>query len=198
MDINIKDLLKSFNEPIFIKTLDGEEHHDIDMVVVNPTAYPLDIHSYIGWGKEVIGGSFVRDNVQKVVYKEQEVNVPNVRLDGLIALAHCVFEKGVITKHDNILLSKMTDRDWGKIHFEACIMDWDMTFEAMEKFIRKAKKFPINVPWWILLLGVAETGTWGKLWGARYILKDRILSMPFVAWMGRGKRPKSKGCQPTC
>jgi hypothetical protein len=148
---------------LIFKTLDGQPHHDIDILIKDEK--PIDVHTEINWGGvKAISDKFIWDNV--IYKKDTGIYIPNPDLDALIRMGHAVFEEGKFKQIDIDIINKSNGF---KIYQEAKLQGWGSTFLSLLDYLRPGK-----LPIWLLAWGVYETKAWGKLWGARYILRDRI------------------------
>ena len=146
---------------LVFKTLDGQEHHDIDILIA-PHYPPFDVHTEIAWGSfKPISNEFIWSNV----LPQDSYYIPNDNLAGLISIAHAIFETGKLKDIDMININKA---NYWNMRREAIKMKWDNLFELI--YWRKKG----NLPLWLLAYGVIFTRQWKKIWGARYILKDRL------------------------
>jgi hypothetical protein len=150
-----------FAKILVFKTLDGQEHHDIDILIA-PHHPPFDIHTEIAWGSfKPISDEFIWSNV----IKKDDYYIPNKNLDGLVSISHSIFETGKLKEID---IENIKHAEYWVMRREAKKMKWENLFELI--YWRKKGNIPLH----LLAFGLIYTKQWGKVWGARYILRDRL------------------------
>jgi len=136
-----------------------------------------------------------RENLWAVSPRNFNFLVPNEKLDTLIRIAHVPFEAGFFRLGELLYIYNLLAKvDWQELKKEAKLMGWSKTFNRMENILEflhlslfgkplfkkrrvrvKGKlNFPYQVPIGVLAGCVLEKRAWIKIWGGRYIIKDRI------------------------
>lgn len=171
------------------------------MSVINKNIkFPIDIKDTISWTtSDEIRRKFIWENI--IPYKADKyknIFKPNVDLDILIRLGHITFEEGKIRLGELLHIFKyVKDVDWKKLHKEVKKCGWNKSFNYMLKIINNLHnkmygeklfskyniynndneilEFPYKIPYKILIHALIEKKAWKKIYGARYIMKDRAL-----------------------
>ncbi len=199
----VKDLY-DFNEFMVVKTFMGfpQITSDIDILVRSMDdgkfpvhikkqgLWPIQIENKISWlGAEAVSYDFVWDNTRCYNYKGEEFLVPNVQLDLQIRLAHFIFEEGKIRLPELLyIFNRLNKFDWHVFQQEAEKTNWINSFYRLKIMIEslyaclfecdrseRQIKFPYPVSYLLLAKLVIEKRAWNKIWGARYVLKERLL-----------------------
>lgn len=162
-------------------------HHDMD----------IDVDHKISWtDSDEVGSDFIWKNTSRTSIKGIQVPIPNALLDSIIRIAHIPFELAEIRLGELLhILNQTTPDDWEVIRHEAERNNWIKTFDkimniifsfhnALDPLVNNNPKkpghipitFPFQVPYSLLAYGVWDKKAWKKIWGARYILRDRLFS----------------------
>jgi len=182
-----------------IKTISSYPHitSDLDVVVKNKILleklkkinFPIktDINNRVSWTNgEEISRDFIWNNIQNYDFHGVKVLVPNTNLDVLIRMAHLPFEQAEIRLGELLhLFKQFKNINWRLLENEAKINGWPKTFKRVKKLLNqlhyslfnstKSINFPYRLSWLLLIQSVIEKKAWKKIWGARYIIKDRLL-----------------------
>lgn len=152
----------------------------------------VDINHQISWtNSQEISHDFIWNHVSIARIDTHEVKVPSPDLDILLRIGHIPFEMGEIRIGElfHIFAQLKHIKDMSLLENEAIHMGWPKTYkrtikiidELHQKLFTKTHMVPINFPanltYWQLFLGVQEKKSWNKVWGGRYILRNR-----FVSW----------------
>jgi|SRR3989344_5303605 len=155
-----------------------------------------DINLKISWttGRE-ISDNFVWSNTDTKKFNSLEITVPNPDLDVLIRLAHIPFELAEIRLGELLYIFRQARTvNWLKLKKEAEDNSWKNTYQRMIEIFNNLHHtlyhqpllnnqetkdlgqlyFPVTIPYWILIGAIIEKRAWNKIWGGRYILKDRL------------------------
>lgn len=183
---------------LLIKTFSSYPHTtgDLDFIVKDeltaqknsnlsfPFAY--DISHKISWtNDEEISRDFIWSNTQEYNFYGINVLVPNSNLDVLIRTAHLPFEQAEMRLGELLHIYKQSRKvNWKLLEQEAELNQWGRTFRRTKKFFyalhdRLFKKtdfihFPYRLSFFQLAEAVIEKKAWKKIWGSRYIIKDRF------------------------
>jgi len=184
IDVLVKDL-KDEKFPIHI------EGHDL---------WPIHIENKISWlGADAVSNDFAWHNAQRFFFEGLDFLIPNPQLDVAIRLGHMPFELAHIKLGELLhIYNQSLLFDWTILENEAKLMGWSRTFKKMSgilvqlhqvlfkiPFLGKTKasihtkykiEFPFDLPFNVLAGGVIEKRAWKKIYGARFIIKERINS----------------------
>lgn len=199
---NIANLEKYVPKDSFalIKTFSSYPHvtHDIDVVVKKTNLGTLkhtlderlgaeniiDLHDHVSWtDSPEVSTDFFWNHL--AIHK-MGCLVPDETLDALIRIAHIPFETGMIRFGELLHIYrqlKLADPD--VLEKEAARCGWPKTFHRMTRVLSQLHEvlfttgstsvhFPYRVSLSVLAGAVLEKHAWKKLWGARYILKERL------------------------
>lgn len=196
----IKKLLKG-KKYMIIKTFSSFPHltNDVDVLVRNgkfphllksKDSWLIQIEHEISWmGADAVSNEFAWQNTRPFTFGGEKFLVPNKELDVLIRLAHLVFEEGKIRLGELLHVFQQASKiKWQILAKEAEKMGWPKSFKNMKELLeklhdhlfkqtprRKSLDFPYQIPFITLTQGVIEKRAWRKLWGSRYIFKERYL-----------------------
>ncbi|MCR4329311.1 MAG: hypothetical protein NUV65_02075 [Candidatus Roizmanbacteria bacterium] len=188
---------------IIIKTLSSYPHitSDIDIVMeeredvleiskkISFLKLPIevDINSVISWTpSQEISKRFIWNNIQYHYLDGEKYLVPNPNLDTLIRIGHVPFELAEIRLGELLhIFSQMSKIDMSALKVEAKKMGWINTFNNMVFIINSLYKslysetgryisFPYKLSYLTLFKAMVEKKAWYKIWGARYIIRDRL------------------------
>lgn len=162
--------------------------------------WPIQIENKISWlGAEAVSRDFAWNNTQRFSFEELEFLVPNPQLDTIIRVAHMPFEMAHIKLGELLhIYNQALSFDWEVLENEAKLMGWPRTFKKMSNvleilhqtlfktsFLGKSMtkstlsihniEFPFQLPYWLLAGAVIEKRAWRKIYGGRYIIKERFL-----------------------
>ena len=183
-----------------INSIDNLEHNPRDEGADKESESPLeiDINHNISWGgADAISNDFAWNNTQRFTYNGTEFLVPNPPLDTLIRVGHMPFELAQIRLGELLHIYKQASLfDWDVIENESKLMGWPKTFSRISDILHSLHcalfkkpflknrppqdiplsniKFPFELPYTLLAQGVIEKGAWDKIYGARFIVKDRV------------------------
>jgi len=184
IDVLVKDL-KDEKFPIHIEDQD---------------LWPIHIENKISWmGADAVSNDFAWHNTQRFVFEGLDFLVPNPQLDTAIRLGHMPFEVAHIKLGELLhIYNQAFLFDWAILENEAKLMGWPKTFKKMSDilellhqvlfktpFLRKSKmsispkykiEFPFELPFSVLAGGVIEKRAWKKIYGARFVIRERINS----------------------
>ena len=164
----------------------------------NPEEIEIDVNHEISWsGADAVSHKFIWDNTRQMEFEGINFLVPNSKLDILIRIGHMAFELAQVRLGEILhIFRQAKEIDWDEIATEAEYMGWPKTFRKLSNILNQIHKtlfdepflnthnnkkiynkinFPFQLPYAILLLGVIEKRAWGKIYGGRYIVKDRCL-----------------------
>jgi len=189
------------NEPfIVIKTLSSYPHitSDLDVIIKNKipvskikkTNFSLktDVNNRISWTEdEEISREFVWKNVEEYDFHGIKILVPNPDLDVLIRLAHLPFEQAEIRLGELLHIYRQAKTvNWERLQKEAERNHWLKTFERVRLLLNKLHdgmfnkqrpiRFPYRLSFFLLVQAIIEKKAWRKIWGARYVIKNRLSS----------------------
>ncbi|PIQ73498.1 hypothetical protein COV58_02140 [Candidatus Roizmanbacteria bacterium CG11_big_fil_rev_8_21_14_0_20_36_8] len=160
--------------------------------------FDTDINFKISWtDSEEVSNTYIWSHVKRIEFNGMKIFVPNPELDVLIRVAHMPFELAEVRLGELMhIYNQSKNIRWDELEKEAQDNNWEKTFhhitallnelhtllydEPWHAKLQRGKKqnsplqFPISVPYSILARAVIEKRAWKKLWGARYILKDRL------------------------
>lgn len=159
----------------------------------------IDIGDKISWTRaEEVSRRFIWNNSQKYNFDNTDFLIPNPQLDVLIRITHLPFELAEIKLGELLHIYRFASQvNWKILENEAKLMGWPKTFKKMTEildflhyslfqlpFVGKSKKirskqniqFPFHLPFTLLIQAVIEKKAFGKIYGGRYIIKDRILT----------------------
>lgn len=188
VDVLVRDLNTAKNLQDMLSRLSNNEEQ-----------IAIDVSERISWSStDIVGNDFVWGNLQNFNFEGCDFFVPNAALDTLIRLAHIPFELAHIKLGELLhIYRRGLTFNWEILENEAKNRGWRGTFMKMERllnllhynlfgagflsnymnksFPEKNIKFPFNIPLSILAGAVIEKKAWKKFWGARFIIKDRML-----------------------
>jgi hypothetical protein len=168
--------------------------------IENQDLWPIHIENKISWmGADAVSNDFAWHNTQRFVFEGLDFLVPNPQLDTIIRLGHIPFEVAHIKLGELLhIYSQASQFDWKFLEDEAELMEWSKTFKKMsgilellhqvlfkKPFLRKSKtsisskrkiEFPFELPFSVLAGGVIEKKAWEKIYGARFVIRERINS----------------------
>lgn len=150
-------------------------------------------------GALAVSDKFIWQNTTKANFNKSSFLTANAKLDCLIRIGHAPFESAHFKLGELLYLYRQLKRvNWQDLKNEARSMGWPKTFKQMEKILNdlhwtlfqkphpKIKtppssswqkiSFPFNLPLWVLIGLVREKRAWIKVWGGRYIIKERLAS----------------------
>lgn len=188
---------------IVIKTFSSYPHitSDVDIVVKNKTiAYEvtrkvsqlhlpiaIDINATVSWTPtDEISTDFIWNNVRYSTFQGEKYLCPNPDLDLLIRIGHIPFELAEIRLGELLhIFNQMKGSNLMKLSEEAKKMGWEKTYKYMVDLLNNLHKhlflphgsfirFPYKMSYWSLFQAMVEKKAWYKIWGARYILIDRL------------------------
>jgi len=156
-----------------------------------------DINANISWtNSDEISHEYIWKNVYEKNIYGSTVFVPNANLDVLIRLAHMPFELAEIRLGELLhIFHEARHVNWDELRDEAQKMGWPDTFKRVTVLINSIHKylydkplvesiqtypfhspliFPLRLSYIQLFHAVLEKKAWKKIWGARYIVKDRL------------------------
>ena len=185
---------------ILVKDIEGV-HFPVH--IEDQDACLIHIENKISWvGADAVSNDFAWRNTQKFNFDGETFLIPNAQLDTIIRMAHIPFEVAHIKLGELLHIYREAKKfDWQQLEEEAQLMKWPKTFARMVEilemlhwrlferpFLKKKKntnfqaqvEFPFELPFGMLARGVIEKRAWKKLYGARFILKERV-----VAWINR-------------
>ncbi len=183
---------------IVIKTFSCYPHitSDLDIIVKNkktamkfnslhlPIAY--DINDQISWtNSPEISKKFIWNNIDKYSFHGVTFFVPNINLDILIRLGHLPFEQAELRLGEALhIYAQFSKVQWMILEDEAKCNGWIKTFNRTRKLLDRLHNelfktnsrvnFPYRISYFSLFQAVMEKKAWNKLWGARYVIKDRL------------------------
>lgn len=156
----------------------------------------VDFHTKVSWTRsQEVSDEFFWKHVVSRKIGNIYIIIPDTLLDALIRIAHIPFEQGCIRYGELLHLFRQLKRlDSTLLESEAKRCGWVKTYQRMMELLNtlhedmfglsisgdvvsKAQRnivFPVRVPLALLAGAIIEKRAWGKLWGARYILKDRM------------------------
>lgn len=156
----------------------------------------VDLHTRVSWTRsQEVSDDFFWKHVVSKKFGEIYIYMPNTILDVLIRIAHIPFEQGCIRFGELLhLFRQLRKIDSTLLKNEANICGWGKTYTRMMELFNtlhedifgmsisgrvvskelRSVVFPVRVPFALLAGAIVEKRAWGKLWGARYILKDRM------------------------
>ncbi len=164
-----------------------------------PEGIEIDINHEISWsGANAVSKKFTWDNTQEIEFEGLRIPVPNAQLDTIIRIGHMAFELAQIRLGELLHMFRQSETfEWSIIEEESRRMKWPKTFKRLENILdrmhmilfneaflnkRPSQKeaygiteFPYQLPYSFLALAVIEKRAWNKVYGGRYIIKDRIL-----------------------
>ena len=159
---------------------------------------PIDVNTKISWGgADAISNNFVWRNTDLFSFEGIDFLVPNATLDILIRLAHIPFELAHIKLGELLYIYRQfTISDRSELKKEVKFMGWSKTFSRMLKVLDmlhnrlfdtpfsnktlvpgldiQSLEFPFKIPLTTLIAAVSEKKAWGKIFGARFIVKERL------------------------
>jgi len=165
---------------------------------------PIDISTTISWGGVYpIEKDFIWNNRTDYSFSGVDIYIPNQELDILIRLAHVPFELAQLRLGELLHIFKQSAGiDWKILEYEAEKNRWPKTFNKIKVLLQRIHiflfgipffkdetindyqsiyDFPFQVPFSLLLSAVIEKRAWNKVWGGRFIVKDRI-----TKWLKKG------------
>ena len=187
-----------------IKTFSSYPHttSDIDVLIEddNDAAYPihiketnlwpLHIQNKISWlGAQAVSNEYAWAQQTKKKFFNTIVPVPNDNLDYIIRMGHIPFEVANIKLGELLHIYRLSATiDTTSVEKEVQRMKWDHTYGAMKHIIDDLRQYlykktgerskyirlPYHVPLIVLLRAVIEKKAWRKIFGARFIIKDRL------------------------
>jgi hypothetical protein len=166
----------------------------------------IDISGEVSWGgAHAVSNDFIWHNTRDFSSEGINMLIPNPALDTLIRLAHIPFELAQIRLGELLHMYKqISTLDKALLRDEAIRMKWPRTFErvwqlfesmhyslykiplpAGTKPVKEVAEFnfPFDLPYFLLAQAVIEKRAWGKLLGARFIIKDRV-----TEWLQKSSR----------
>jgi hypothetical protein len=188
---------KSF---LVIKTFSSYPHttSDLDIIVKDESTaqknnklqllIPYDINHKISWtNDEEMSHNFIWNNAQEYDFHGIKVLIPNPALDVLIRTAHLPFEQAELRLGELLHIYKQSKKiQWEVLDKEAVLNGWGRTFRQTKNLFDSLHKrlfkktdsihFPYRLSSIQLAQAVVEKKAWSKIWGARYIIKDRLFN----------------------
>jgi len=162
-----------YDRIMVIKSLPEKTHHDID-ILVKP-GKPIHIHEEINWsGVRAISNEFMWRHAKTKEYRGEFFYIPDELCDTFLDLAHGLFETGKLSLKTVIGVNVLTGSEMIELREEAKKMGWVNTYDKIIEIIPHRFEDDIDIPIWLLAYGVWETKSFKKLWGARYILWERL------------------------
>jgi len=177
---------------IDIKTLRQKDSIELKRAVskIKKTNFPLktDVNNRISWTEdEEISREFVWKNVEEYDFHGIKILVPNPDLDVLIRLAHLPFEQAEIRLGELLHIYRQAKTvNWERLQKEAERNHWLKTFERVRLLLNKLHdgmfnkqrpiRFPYRLSFFLLVQAIIEKKAWRKIWGARYVIKNRLSS----------------------
>lgn len=166
---------------IIIKKSDAtEKYNDLHL----PIAY--DISNSISWtNSPEISSNFIWRNIQKYNFDSNQVFIPNPDLDVLIRMGHLPFEQAEMKLGELLHIYAQFDKvNWVLLEKEASDNGWENTFQKTKDLLKTLHAklfessdfvdFPYRLSYVLLAQAIIEKKAWKKLWGARYIIRDRL------------------------
>ncbi|MBM3249789.1 MAG: hypothetical protein FJZ09_02950 [Candidatus Omnitrophica bacterium] len=158
----------------------------------------IDISTEVSWGgAHAVSNDFIWKNTRDFRFEGISLLIPDSVLDTLIRLAHIPFELAEIRLGELLHMYKQISLfDHALLREEAERMGWPRTFERVWRIFEALHRslykmplaagskpdkviavpdFPFALPYFLLAQAVVEKRAWGKLAGARFIIKDRII-----------------------
>ncbi len=190
-------VIKTFSSyPHLTHDLDVVVDPDIDLsslenklMVSKLREVEIDLHSKVSWtGKSEVSDDFFWKHLQEFEFGGVKIQVPDATLDVLIRIAHLPFEVGFIRFGELLHIYhqlQLVDRSILEIEAKSC--GWHLTYQQMMKVLDNLHEkifdqseldmkisFPYHLPVGLLGLAVVEKRAWKKIWGARYVIRDRL------------------------
>ena len=193
----VKERLKG-KQYLVIKTFSCYPHitSDLDIIIKEsiatekynnlhlPIAY--DISNSISWtNSPEISSNFIWSNILKYNFDNNQFFVPNSDLDVLIRMGHLPFEQAEMRLGELLhIYSQFNKVNWIVLEKEASDNGWKNTFQKTKHLLEMLHTklfytsdfvgFPYRLSFTLLTQAVIEKKAWKKIWGARYIIKDRL------------------------
>ncbi|MFQ5444810.1 MAG: hypothetical protein ACE5EK_09355 [Nitrospinales bacterium] len=174
------------------KTQNGESGGDL-------LDLDIDINHRISWtSSEEISPEFTWNHTEEIAVDGLRVNVPDPVLDTLIRVAHMPFEMGEVRLGELMHIFHQAENiNWKLLEEEAGRRNWPHAFKNMFQLLaflhqglfaapfkglkvdqpKNSLPFPYKIPYTALASAVIEKRAWFKIWGARYVLKERLLGV---------------------
>lgn len=162
----------------------------------------LDIQSKVSWtNSDDLSSDFIWSNYIESSFNGVYFLQPNAPADSLLRLGHMPFEQAEVRLGELLhIYSQMRSLDFGAMQEEAKACGWPSTYRSIlglvismhltlygfsplikSNEVRLAHmgkiKFPYGLSYGMMARGVFEKKAWGKIWGARYILRDRLMGI---------------------
>lgn len=161
----------------------------------------IDMQSRISWtDSEEMSADFVWKNSVHSDLEGIPFKQPNKLCDTLIRIGHIMFELAEVRLGELLhIYQQSVDLDWSMLEAEATANAWPKTYRYIARLLcamhvklfdrplcnlvdpglklTEQIHFPYRIPYHILASAVVEKRAWKKLWGARYLLKDRIMGV---------------------
>jgi hypothetical protein len=158
---------------MIIKSLPPEKHHDLD-ILIKP-GKPIHVHEEIEWGGvRAISNEFMWKHALNKEYNGEFYIIPDELCSTFLDLAHSIFETGRLLLKTIIEINTLTGKEIIDLREEAKKMGWVNTFDKLLMVIPHVDEDDFDIPLMLLAYGIWETKAFRKLWGARYILWERL------------------------
>lgn len=159
----------------------------------------IDLQTRVSWTSSAeLSQEFIWSNATTSDFDGVPFQEPNAVSDTLMRVGHIMLELAEIRLGELLHIYHQAEKlDWSILEREATLRGWTKTYQKICRMIEGMHEnlyggrltneiptgrefdvpitFPFRISYWDLATAVYEKRAWKKVWGARYLLKDRLL-----------------------